>query len=135
MKSEKIFLFGLLFLALVLIFMPKPALADWKIGDPIVPQTCGMSGQDPCGIKDFFQMLVNLYSFIVIALATPLAVIAITVGGIFMMVSAGNPNLAGTGRKIIYTSIIGLILVFAAYLIIDFILCTTLGFCAWSNPF
>ena len=32
-------------------------------------------------------------------LATPLATVAVIVGGILMMVSGGNPNLMGLGKK------------------------------------
>jgi len=65
----------------------------------------------------FFQMLTTIYNFIVWILATPLAVIALIIGGILMMISAGNPNLMGTGKKILYSAIIGLALVFCSYLI------------------
>jgi len=67
-------------------------------------------------------MLVKIYEFIVWWIATPLAVIAIIIGGVMMMISAGNPNLLGTGKKILYAAIIGLVLAFGSYLIIDFIL-------------
>lgn len=126
---KKIILFGILFLFLIFAFAPKTALA-WKIGDPIVPQNCN-SGQ--CGIEDFFTMLVNAYSFIVWEIATPLAIIALIVGGIFMMISAGNPALFGKGSEIIKWAIIGLVLVWCSYLIIDFIL-KTIGFGGnWSS--
>ena len=46
-------------------------------------------------------MLVKIYRFIVTMIATPLAVISVIVGGVMMMMSAGNPNLMGTGKKII----------------------------------
>lgn len=80
-----------------------------------------------CKIGDFFTMLVNVYKFIVFKIATPLAIIAITIGAIFMLISAGNPNLFGTGKKILWVAIIGLVLVFGSYAIIGFIL-TTIGF-------
>jgi len=44
-----------------------------------------------------------------------------------MMISAGNPQLFGTGKKILYTSIIGLVLVFCSWLIINFIM-SALGY-------
>ena len=110
--------------------------------DPIVPQTCSIgtpakccgdnppckNASCPCGIGDFFQLLVNIYKFIVVWLATPLGIIAIMVGGIMIMVSAGNPNLMGTGKKILYAAIIGLILAYGSYAIINFILKVALGY-------
>ncbi len=67
-------------------------------------------------------MLVRIYQFIVTWIATPLAVIAILIGGILWMISAGDPNLMGKGKEIMKWAIIGLVLVFCSYLIIDFIL-------------
>ena len=83
---------------------------------------CGQDTSCPCEICDFFAMLVRIYDFIVKMIATPLAVIAIIIGAILMMISAGNPNLMSTGKKVLYSAIIGLVLVFCSYLIIDFIL-------------
>lgn len=139
---KKIFLLVILSLSLVFLIMPKPALAIWKIGDPILPP-CAMApatnGTDangntipnpkyvPCGFLDFFALLNNVYSFIVLEIATPLAVIALIIGATFMLISAGNPNLMGKGKKILLTAIIGLVLVFASWLIINTIL-SLLGF-------
>jgi len=107
-----------------------------------VPQTCGYTKSDnegnciencrPCDINDFFAMLVNIYDFIVKMIATPLAIIALIVGGIFMMISAGNPALFGKGSEIIKWAIIGLVLVWGSYLIIDFILKTIGYYGNWS---
>ena len=140
---------------------PKLALA-WSPGEPLVPP-CGNStvtggtrsgdtgsgnfeyGDDdtstytetstftPCGISDFFTMLGNIYSFIVYMIATPLAIIALTIGGIFILISAGNANLMSKGKQILWAAIIGLFLVWGSWAIINTILCTILGYCAWHT--
>jgi len=98
----------------------------------LCPTLVPCSGQD-CTIGFFFQMLLNIYNFIVQCIATPLAVIALTVGAIFMLISAGNPNLFGTGKKILYSAIIGLALVFCSWIIINFVM-TAVGFQgSWST--
>jgi len=153
MNSKKIFVIATLFLLLSLILVPEFAMA-WSIGEPIVPQSCGVGtpidccNDNPpcdnpscsCGITEFFIMLSNVYSFIVWEIATPLAIIALTIGGIIMMMSAGNPNLLGMGKKIFYSAVIGLVLVFCSYLIINFIVATLAGcpdsglpICNWSS--
>jgi type IV secretory pathway VirB2 component (pilin) len=71
-------------------------------------------------------MLFNIYDFIVWNIATPLAIIALVVGGIFMMISAGNPGMMGLGKTIVVAAIIGLVLVFCSWLIIDTII-TSMG--------
>jgi len=109
MNPKKIFLFIVL---LSIILLPATIEAQG-----LVP----CNGPD-CTINSFFTLLGNIYHFIVIQIATPLAIIALIVGGIMLMLSAGNPNLAGLGKKILYSAIIGLALVFCSWLIIDFIL-------------
>jgi hypothetical protein len=101
-------------------------------GDPsatgLVP--CGVSCE--CTISNLFLMLARIFNFIVYSIATPLAVITLTIGAIMLLISAGNPNLAGMGKKILWASAIGLVLVFCSWLIINFIL-TALGYTgAWN---
>jgi hypothetical protein len=81
---------------------------------------------DKCTLDMLGTMAGKIYNFIVIDIATPLAVLAITIGGILMLISAGNPNMLSLGKKIMYSAIIGLVLVWCSYLIINFIL-TTIG--------
>jgi len=120
---KKILLPILLFCLLSVAFVPLLAK-----GDGLVP----CDGPN-CTICSFFQLLANIYDFIVKMIATPLAVIALIVGGIFIMISAGNPNLLGNGKKILYAAIIGLALVWGSWLIIDFIL-HTIGYDqSWSS--
>jgi len=114
---KKLFLLVTSLCLLSIIFIPVLASADG-----LVPCT----GAN-CTICSFFQMLANIYDFIVKMIATPLAVIALSVGGIMMMVSSGNPNLASNGKKVIYAAIIGLLLVWCSWLIIDFVL-QTIGY-------
>ena len=89
----------------------------------IVPSDC-QSSATGCSLTDFFTMVGNIYTFIVTDIATTLAVIAIAVGAILMMISAGNPNLLGIGKKVFWSAIIGLVLVYCSYLIIDWVLKT-----------
>lgn len=51
-----------------------------------------------------------------------------------MMISAGNPDLMNKGKQILKWAIIGLVLVFGSWVIIDFIL-KTIGFTKenWST--
>jgi len=120
---KKLFLSIILFSLLSVIFVPVLASADG-----LVPCT----GSN-CTICSFFQMLANIYNLIVKDIATPLAIIAIIVGAIFMMVSAGNPNLMSKGKTIFWSAIIGLALVFCSYLIIDSIL-HAIGYSqSWTN--
>jgi len=128
----KLFFIFIFFLFLILI-LPKLASAAYTPGQGLVP--CGNPGERCCTICDFFVMLARVYDFLVKWIATPLAVVAITIGAVILMISAGNPNLAETGKKILWAAIIGLVLVFCSWLIINAIL-SALGFNmgTWWNP-
>ena len=91
-------------------------------GDPSAKGivNCGISCS--CTINNFFGLLAKIYNFMVWNIASPLAVLMVTVGGVLMLISAGNPNLFGLGKKTVYAAIIGIILVFGALLIINSIL-------------
>lgn len=114
---KKIFLSIIIFCLLSIIFVPLSAKAQG-----LVP----CSGPD-CTICSFFQMLSNIYDFIVKSIATPLAIVALTIGGIFILISSGNPTLMGQGKTIFYSAIIGIALVWGSWLIINFVL-TAVGY-------
>ncbi|KKP30878.1 MAG: hypothetical protein A2312_03405 [Candidatus Staskawiczbacteria bacterium RIFOXYB2_FULL_32_9] len=131
MNKLFIFLFiFLVFFSLFIIANPIFAVCTDPAATGLVP--CGVSKFGPgpkqgmptcpCELEHFFIMLANIYGFIVKYIATTLAVIMITVGAVFMMISAGNPGLAGTGRKMVYSAIIGLVLVFGSWLIVNALL-------------
>lgn len=129
---KKIFLLIFLFCALLIISAPILIKAQGLVpcgnGSPFILDSNGFPTSQPnpdfkaCTICDFFKLLANIYDFIVKMIATPLAVLAFIIGALLMLVSAGNPNTFGLGKKIIYAAIIGLVLVFCSWLIIDFIL-------------
>lgn len=125
-KMEK-----LLLIAIFLLLFLIPSMA---LGAGLVP--CGGGAGEPaCTIGCFFAMLANIYNFLVKMIATPLAILALTIGGVILLMSAGNPSAVGLGKKIIYSAIIGLVLVYCSWLIINVIL-TAIGFNlgSWFAP-
>lgn len=80
----------------------------------------------PCVMDHLFLMATNIYSFAVKNIVAPLATIMLVVGAILLMISGGNPTLAGFGKKAMWASIIGAILAFGSLAIINLIL-TTIG--------
>lgn len=109
-------------LAMVTAVLVAPALIS-AVGPSdagLVP--CGNPGQSPCELDDLKGVLVAVLNFIINTLAFPLAVLAITIGGVMLLISAGNPQLAGVGKSILWTAIFGLLLALTAKLVINFIL-------------
>ena len=130
-KSLLISLFLVLFLIPAIAhgqtYSPGTGIVSCGNGDP------SQGGYQPCGFSDFFNMLAVIYDFIVKWIAVPLAIAMITIAGIILLASGGNPGMTGLGKKILWTSIIGLFLALCSWVIINFILCTVLQYCSWAN--
>lgn len=112
---------SLLLISTVLSAVPMAAGAQGAIVQ------CGGAGQNPCGMKDFFDTLGRIYSFIVKYLVAPIGTLMLIVGAILLLVSAGNPNLQKLGRDAIWAALIGMAIAFMAYGIVKFFL-TLLGY-------
>lgn len=110
-----------LLIGLFLVLFLTPVLTSAQ-GNPTGGQSLVPCKGTDCTIESFFQLIARVYNFIVWDIATPLAVLAVLVGGILILVSAGNPNLAGLGRKILWMAAIGIALVFCSWLIVNAIL-------------
>ena len=83
---------------------------------------CGGAGEPECNAATFQSALLKIFNIIVNNVAVPLAVIAIIIGAVAMITSAGNPTTASWGKKVIISAIIGLILALSTRAIIRFIL-------------
>ena len=118
-------IFWVFFLTIVLLFFSFSQISAGNCPDSGDPQATGLV---PCGVScsctlsNFFVMLARIFNFVVKMIATPLAIAMLTIGGVMILISAGNQNLLSLGKKTVYASIIGLVLVFCSWLIIDFIL-------------
>ncbi len=120
MKMKK--LFSVFFLVL-LFFSLNPSLALAGKCDEATPIVqCGET--EPCTLVDFFGMIIRVIQFIIWCITPYLLVLMLTIGGVVLLVSGGNPGLQSTGKKIIFTTLIGAFIVYGAYLIIDLIVST-----------
>lgn len=117
---KKLLIFGVLFAAI-----PVIALA-WSIGDPLVP--CGRSSQDlpntvvvegACSLCHLFVLGQNIVDFLTKAIAPSLAVLAFAWAGFKILTSGGSPGARQGGIQIIRNTIIGLLIIFGAWIIID----------------
>jgi len=111
-KTKKIALTvgAALSLALVLVERASAQLRLWM---PIDIQAVG-GGR--------LQSLVQLIITVLLVIAGVIAVIYLIIGGYQYITSAGNAEQAAAGRTTVLNAIIGLVIIFAAYLIISFIM-------------
>ncbi|MBI4136185.1 MAG: hypothetical protein HY481_01375 [Candidatus Vogelbacteria bacterium] len=71
-----------------------------------------------CGYEDFILLIGNVFQFLTIDLAVPLATAAIVYGGIVLVVSGTNEGKRTQAKDIIKYAVWGLVLALASWLII-----------------
>jgi hypothetical protein len=114
------------------LLLPFIVSAGWLSG-PIVP--CGQKHDnpntpghedDPCTLCHIFELARNvihfLFEFILV-----IAPVFVLVGGIVILISAGKPEQAGTGKKIITYAIIGVVIALVAWTGLSMIFNTLVG--------
>ena len=86
----------------------------------------------PCQLCHFFVMLDRILDFVFTRLVPAVAVLLLMIGGVMFFFAGGSPQTLGTAKSIITSVVIGLIIIFAAWLIINtfFIL---IGVAAWTG--
>lgn len=112
---------AILFLLSSTVFAQQP-LVPCGNGSPTKDDGTPNPAYKACTIADFFELIARVYGFMVRYIATSLAALMIIIGAVMMMVSAGNQGLYSSGKKMITYAIVGLVLVFGSWLIIDTLL-------------
>jgi len=127
--------------------MKKIVLAVFLFSFIIIPTLaqaglvpCGLSVDDPstpknetlaCGFCDFFKLIDNLFDF-VMRMVIVVATLMLVVGGVYFFFAGANPGALETGKKIITSTIIGLVIIFSAFLIVGTVL-SAIGLADWTQ--
>ena len=100
---------------------------------------CATSGQAstsciyvPCNFCHFFIMFNGIVKFVLVYIVPPIAALVLMIGGIMFYFAGGNTNLVAKAKGLIMNAIIGLALVYGAYLIVGAIL-SALGVASWTT--
>lgn len=110
--KKKILVLGVLFATI-----PFIALA-WDIGNPLVP--CGTDANKvSCNLCHLFVLGQNIVDFLTKVIAPSIAVLAFALAGFKILISGGSPGKRQEGMNIIKNTIIGLLIVFGAWIIIN----------------
>lgn len=115
-------LLPILFFALFFLFSANSVLAASACAGPIVP--CGGldsegAAQVPCKFCHLFVMFNNLIKFLLFCIVPPIAVAGIVMAGVFFIFSRGNPGTIQKAKGIIEAVVIGLFIVFTAWILIN----------------
>ena len=114
--------FLLIFIIIIALFLPLSVSAGFLSG-PIVP--CGEEG-NPCELCDFFVMAKRIIQFL-FEFILVIAPVFVLVGGVIILSSAGKPEQAGMGRKIITSAIVGVIIALLAWTILGMVFNALVG--------
>lgn len=100
---------------IILLIIPVIVLAKG-----LVP--CGGAGENPCDLCSLITLTNTVINFLVIKMIMPVGVVAMITSGIMILFAGGDPGKITQGRNILKYAVIGMIIAFAAWLIVDFIL-------------
>ncbi len=114
-QIKKIFILALLFL------LPKLAWAQ-----PLIDPENDKYKKGNYTLDDFISLLIGA-SQIILGLVGSLALLFFIYGGVIFLISGGSSDRITKGKTIIQNAVIGLLIVFLSYAIIQFVM-TTFGF-------
>lgn len=73
----------------------------------------------PCQFCHFFVMFDGIVDYFLFYVVFPLAVLLMVIGGIMFITAAENPARVETAKKLMTSTIIGIVIIFSAWLIIN----------------
>lgn len=88
------------------------------------PEGSGLSNASYCGnytLNDFVALAINVAQWI-LGIVGSLTLAMLIYGGFMLLISSGSAETVTKAKNIIVAAVIGLIIVFASYLIIKFVL-------------
>jgi len=112
-KIQKLFLF---ILCGIIGLFPVFVSAAPSCNTPLVP--CG-GPANPCKLCHFFVLFTNIVNFVLFCIVPPLAALMIAIGGFYLIFSGENPENVKKGGGIIKATLIGLLIVFSAWLVVN----------------
>lgn len=87
------------------------------VTDPIVP--CGGETQPDCTLCHLWNLASNIINFITFNLSIPLATLLFVAAGVIFLTSGGSEEKAGLAKSIFTNTVIGLVIIFCSWLLID----------------
>ncbi len=83
---------------------------------------CGCKGGPPCNACHFVQLFQNILNFLWYKISLPIAAAMFAYGGFLMVVASAKPATFEKGKKILLNTVIGVAIVFFAWLGVDTIM-------------
>ena len=83
---------------------------------------CGGENEEPCTLCDFFLMLDRIIDFLIAppdGIVFIVAALILVIGGVMFVVSSGEPEKIATAKKTMTNAVLGIIIIFVAWLFIN----------------
>jgi hypothetical protein len=122
---KKIFLISFLTLLFSCIFINQSQAAGG-----LVP--CGGKDQADCQFCHIFLLINNILDLILTRLVPLIAVLFLIFGGLYMLFARGNPGTLGQAKSIITATIIGMVIIFIAWVALNTFL-DYMGIVEWTR--
>ena len=126
-----LFAFFIVFLAGAFLF---PASSG---AQGLVP--CQGTAADPCSVCDIFGLIHNIITFFLVpSLLNPVPIVPViatllfAIGGFMLFTAAGNPSNLGKAKTIIFSTIVGLLIIYGSWAFIEMLL-DALGFTSFGG--
>jgi hypothetical protein len=92
----------------------------------------GLATEIPCQLCHTFVMIKGIFDFLLLQIVPLAAVLLFTIGGLMFLISRGNPSQITQGKNIITSVAVGLVIIFASWLIINTVF-TFIGLAEWTG--
>jgi hypothetical protein len=86
----------------------------------------------PCQICHLFVMMNDILQFVLIIIIPPIATLVFIITGIMFFLAGASPEKSSKGKAILTSAIIGLVLIYGSWLIINTVL-TQMGVTQWTG--
>ncbi len=86
----------------------------------------------PCTLCHFFIVFDNIIAFFLLGIIPILAILVITVSGVLMIISSGNPTKTDKAKKTLLYAVIGFFISFVSYMIVTSFLAFFMDWDGWK---
>ena len=97
-------------------------VAAWPAAARIVPECTSGGVAGACGLCDFFLLIKNIFNFIALTLTPPVAGFMFLVAGLYFLTSGGSEERVSQARKIFVAALIGVLIIYSSWLIVNSII-------------
>jgi hypothetical protein len=125
--SKKTILTYFIFFIVFSVFFTLPSLTQaWSFGDRLIPIECSQGDGKDCKVEQLIQVAINVFQLILGVLGS-LTLLFFVYGGFIWVLSRGNSQMIEKGKSILTGALVGMSLVMASWVIVNFIIAALTG--------